>query len=103
MAVRFGGSSYPVRAVFPEHQTGWSIFKRRLQRYAITRLRAVALGRKNYLFAGSNAGIRPGHAGHRRYRMAFYFSNTGTVLQRVINRAVGRVRRGGQAAHLRSD
>jgi hypothetical protein len=25
--------------------------------------------------------------------MAFYFSNTGTVLQRVINHAVGRVRR----------
>jgi hypothetical protein len=38
-------------------------------------------------------GIRPGYAGHRRYRMAFYFSKTGTVLQRVIHRAVGRVRR----------
>src|SRR5262245_50875073 len=37
--------------------------------------------------------IRPGYSGQRRYRMAFYFSYTRTVLQRVINHAVGRVRR----------
>src|SRR5262245_48125456 len=44
--------------------------------------------------SADDRGIRPGYAGHRRHRLAFHFSDTSAVLQRVGDPAGGSVRRG---------
>ena len=44
--------------------------------------------------SADDRGICPGYAGHRRHRLAFHFSDTSAVLQRVGDPAGGSVRRG---------